>query len=111
MHTGDVVLLNRQRSYRAGDVVAYRIPDGEAGAGRVVIHRVVGGSAAGGYVTPGDNRDSNDFWRPKPSDLVGKERLVVPALGSMARMILSPFGLGLLAAMATSVLIATGPQI
>lgn len=110
MHTGDVVLLHRQRSYRAGDVVAYRIPAGEAGAGRIVIHRVAGGSDADGYVTRGDSRDSNDLWRPKPSDVVGKERLRVPALGRVARMILSPLGLGLLAGMATIVLIVPGPQ-
>ena len=110
MHTGDVVLMHRQDSYRVGDVVAYRIPAGQAGAGRVVIHRVRGGSAAAGYILRGDNRDSNDFWHPKPSDVIGKERLRVPALGRIARMILSPFGLGLLAAIATMTLIATGRQ-
>ncbi len=109
MHTGDVVLLIRQDGYRRGDVIAYHVPRGEPGAGHVVIHRVVGGSATTGYETRGDNRDSIDFWRPKPADVVGKKRFMVPALGRIARMILSPIGLGLLAALATIVLIATAP--
>jgi len=110
MHTGDVVLVHRKRSYDVGDVIAFRIPAGQAGAGRVVIHRVTGGSAADGYVTRGDNRDSDDLWRPKPSDVVGSQRLRVPALGSIARMIISPPGLGLLAALATIVLMAPAPR-
>ncbi len=77
MHTGDVVLVHRRDAYRAGDVVAYRIPTGEA-KGRVVIHRIVGGSDAEGYVMRGDNRDSNDVWRPKPSDVLGAEELRMP---------------------------------
>ena len=110
MHTGDVVVMHRQDSYRVGDVVAYHIPKGQAGAGRVVIHRVKGGSAKAGYVMRGDNRPSDDFWRPKHADVVGKQLVRIPALGRIARMILSPFGLGLLAALATVVIIATGPD-
>jgi signal peptidase len=109
MHTGDVVLLERQKDYRVGDVVAYHIPKGQAGAGRVVIHRVKGGSAKSGYITRGDNRDSDDFWHPKPSDVVGKKLVRFPALGRIARMILSPLGLGLLAALAAIVIVATPP--
>lgn len=110
MHTGDVVVVRRQRSYRVGDVLAYRIPRGQAAAGRVVIHRVRGGSAVDGYIMRGDNRDSNDFWRPTPSDAVGKAWVRAPGLGLVGSMILSPLGLGLLAGLATMVLIGAPPK-
>lgn len=100
MHTGDVVLVHRQDAYAVGDVVAYRIPRGQAGAGRVVIHRIVGGSARDGYVMRGDNRGSDDMWRPRPADVVGKQKARAPAVGLVARTILTPVGLGLLAALA-----------
>ena len=109
MHTGDVVLMHRQDDYRRGDVIAYRVPRGQPGEGHVVIHRVVGGSATGGYVTRGDNREANDFWRPKPSDVIGEKRFMVPALAKISRMLLTPIGLGLLAALMTMVIIATAP--
>jgi len=110
MHTGDVVMTQRQDSYRTGDVIAYRIPRGEAGEGQIVIHRLVGGTAASGYVLRGDNRTSNDRWRPKPSDVVGKKALRIPALGRFARRLSSPIGLGLLAAFGTIATIAMGPK-
>lgn len=110
MHTGDVVLLQRQDSYRVGDVVAYHIPRGQPGAGNVVIHRVKGGSAKAGYVMRGDNRDSDDFVRPTSSDVVGKKLVRVPALGRIARILMTPIGLGLLAALATMAFIAMGPR-
>lgn len=109
MHTGDVVLVHRQDRYAIGDVVAYRIPRGQAGAGRVVIHRIVGGSAAAGYVLRGDNRGSKDMWRPRPADIVGKEKARAPAMGLVARRILSPVGLGILAALAVFALILGDP--
>jgi signal peptidase len=109
MHSGDVVLTHREDSYEIGEVIAYRIPDGQAGAGRVVIHRIVGGSAAKGYVTRGDNRDSKDMWRPKPSDVLGRKQVHVPAAGRVARTILTPVGLGVLAGLAAFVLLLGGP--
>lgn len=109
MHTGDVVLVHRQDAYAAGDVVAYRIPRGQAGAGRVVIHRIVGGNARDGYVMRGDNRDSDDIWRPRPADVVGKQKARAPAVGLVARTILTPVGLGLLAALAVLALILGDP--
>jgi len=109
LHTGDLVVTKRRGDYRVGEVVAYRIPRGQAGGGRVVIHRIKGGSASRGYVTRGDNRDADDLWRPTPADVLGAQQARVPAAGRVARAILTPVGLGLLAGLAAVVLIAPGP--
>src|SRR4029453_16583587 len=48
--TGDVAVTYVPRSYRVGDVVAYR----SGTLDMVVLHRIVG-TQDGGYVTKGDN--------------------------------------------------------
>ena len=107
LRTGDLVLVERQRSYRAGDVIAYRIPAGDVGAGSIVIHRVVGGTARSGYVMRGDNRSTDDLWRPKPADVVGKMRVALPKSGRLLAIALSPLGLGTIAGLFAFVLVAT----
>jgi signal peptidase len=94
LRSGDVAVLLRHASYRPGDVVAYNVPDGEAGAGSVVIHRVIGGSDRAGYLTEGDNRNGQDTWRPKPNDVIGKMALQIPSAGFVA-VLRSSMGLGL----------------
>lgn len=99
--TGDVVVGFRQDSYRSGDVVIYRVPDGEPAAGDRVIHRIVGGSAAAGYVLKGDNKDGVDPWRPKPDDILGKERLRIPQAGGALIFLRTPLGVALVAGLTT----------
>src|SRR4051812_18657713 len=82
-HTGDLVLTHPHATYRRGDIVAYRVPKGEVGAGIIVIHRIVGGSADSGYVLQGDNNPDVDDWLPKQGDIVGKARVVVPRVGTL----------------------------
>lgn len=103
---GDLVVVRTEREYAIGDVIAYRIPEGDAGAGAVVIHRVTGGSAAEGFVTQGDNRELADQWRPRPRDVVGSLWLHVPAagkvLGALARPIVLASGAALFAFLAVA---------
>ena len=94
LSSGDLAVLFRHASYRPGDVVAYHVPDGEAGAGSVVIHRIIGGSDRAGYVTEGDNRNGRDTWRPKPDDVIGKMAFQIPSAGFVP-VLGSPVGLGL----------------
>jgi signal peptidase len=100
LHTGDLVVAFRQRTYRRGEVIAYHIPENQAGAGALVIHRIVGGSAQDGYITRGDNRDYRDPWRPKARDIVGEMKLHVPRLGMLPVYAHTLFGMALIAAFA-----------
>src|SRR5436309_10860228 len=62
LHTGDLVLVRHRSNYHVGEVIAYRVPEGEVGAGRIVIHRIVGGSGRIGWTLQGDNRTAPDLW-------------------------------------------------
>jgi signal peptidase I len=109
LHTGDFVLALEQESYRVGDVIAYRVPKGDPGAGALVIHRVTGGSARSGYVTRGDNRDGPDEWRPKPGDVLGKRTVTAPRVGLLLTWVQTPLGLAIAAGLA-AFLFVSGPR-
>jgi signal peptidase I len=96
--TGDVVITQPADRYSAGDVIAYRVPKGDIGAGAIVIHRIVGGSAARGFLIQGDNNDEVDEWRPKPNDILGKAWIHVPALGRALTFLRAPVPMASLAA-------------
>jgi signal peptidase I len=108
LHTGDLVLVHRRPSYRVGDVVAYRVPRGNVGEGQVVIHRIIGGSAESGFVVRGDNRGTDDQWRPKPADIVGTHWADVPTGSPVLAALRSPIGLAALAAAFVFVFVACG---
>jgi signal peptidase I len=108
LHTGDLVFVHRRPSYRVGDVIAYKVPQGEAGAGGVIIHRITGGSAATGFVARGDNRTTVDQWRPKPADVMGVRWVDLPTSDRRLTWLRTPAGFGGLAAAFAFVLIAFG---
>jgi signal peptidase len=99
LQDGDLVLAMRRSQYRRGDVIAYRIPRGDVGAGSVVIHRITGGGGPEGFVTRGDNRARRDLWRPTDRDIAGRLVATVPAAGDVLRLLRSPIVLAALAAL------------
>jgi signal peptidase len=101
--TGDLIVVRRQRAYRPGDVVSYRIPRGEFGAGAQVIHRIVGGTGAGGFVTRGDNKPLVDPWHPRTGDVVGRAWIRLPGAGGPLTALQTPVVLGGLCAALTVV--------
>ncbi len=103
-HTGDLVVLTERASYRPGEVVTYRVPKGDPGAGSFVIHRIKGGSATSGFVTQGDNRKYSDDWHPRGGDIVGTMRLMVPKVGTLLSTLREP---SLLAALAGGAAVVT----
>jgi signal peptidase I len=97
-HTGDLVLVLKQKSYRPGELIAYRVPKGDPMAGAQVIHRIVGGDAKHGFIVRGDNRTAPDVWRPKPGDIIGSKALRIPDAIVVLQYLRSPIFLGILAA-------------
>jgi signal peptidase I len=108
LHTGDLVLVEHQSSYHVGEVVAYRVPKGQVGAGHVVIHRIIGGSGAAGWHMKGDNRTAPDLWYPTNHDVVGAKQLRIPHAWLLLRIFHMPVLLALFAALAVFVWIAFG---
>jgi signal peptidase I len=97
-HTGDMVMVLHRSNYRVGDVIAYRVPKGDAMVGLQVIHRIVGGNAKKGFVVRGDNRTAPDVWRPKQGDIVGSQVVRIPNAVTVLGYLRSPLLLALLAA-------------
>jgi signal peptidase I len=97
-HTGDLVLVEKQHSYHAGQLIAYRVPKGDPMAGAQVIHRIIGGDAKHGFIVRGDNRTAPDVWRPKPQDIVGAKALRLPNAIVVLQYLRAPLFLALLAA-------------
>jgi signal peptidase len=87
--TGDLVILHDQPSYGVGDVVGYRVPAHEVGAGRIVLHRIIG-LAPGGFVLQGDNNEAPDPWTPSPADVAGSIWIVVPVVGRLILWLYQP---------------------
>ncbi len=84
-HTGDLVVLRAQSTYRVGQIVVYRVPAGDPAAGMFVVHRIVGGGNVTGFVTKGDNNPSVDIWTPHNIDIQGAAVLLVPQAGWVLR--------------------------
>jgi signal peptidase len=110
LHTGDLVLVERQSSYHVGEVVAYRVPKGQVGAGHVVIHRIIDGNGKAGWTMKGDNRTAPDLWYPTNGDVIGSKLVRIPDAWSVLRVLHMPVLLALFAGIAAFFLIAFGGQ-
>jgi signal peptidase len=88
--TGDLVVLHSAPVYRVGQIVAYRVPQGQIGAGHLVIHRIVGGDGVAGFDVKGDNNSAPDPWRPRAADVVGSAWLLVHGVGRALVVARSP---------------------
>jgi signal peptidase len=105
-HTGDLVLVEHQSGYHVGEVVAYRVPRGQVGAGHVVIHRIIGGNGRTGWKTKGDNRTAPDLWYPTNHDVIGAKELRIPDAWFVLRVFHMPVLLALFAAVGAFLWIA-----
>lgn len=109
--TGDLVVLRRDSAYHVHEVVAYRVPRGQLGAGAIIIHRIVGGDATAGFVVKGDNNPAPDPWHPRASDIVGAEEWHVPSLGTVLARLRTPAVMAALAAgIAAAVVVSWQPR-
>ena len=101
--TGDLIVFHEAPTYSVGDVVAYRVPAGELGAGRIVMHRIIGGDLEGGLILQGDNNPVPDPWRPRQADVAGAIWLVGSQFGRPIVLLHQP---AIAAALAASVMVA-----
>jgi signal peptidase len=92
-HTGDLVVTHPQPTYGKGDIVAYRVPEGQVGAGIIVIHRIIGGDDRTGYLIQGDNNPDPDPWKPRDRDMVGRAWVLGPRVGAVLAFLLAPLPL------------------
>jgi signal peptidase len=107
-HTGDVVVTLRLPSYQFGDIISFKVPDGQPGAGGRVIHRVFSVAQTDGkavYTTKGDNNPSVDPWHPGNADILGKALFSIPAIGSVLGGASNPIVVGLVAGALVTLLI------
>jgi len=100
LSSGDAVVTLRRSSYDVGDVVAYRVPAGQPGAGTVVIHRIVRATPAG-LLLQGDNNGGLDPWTPGQAQIVGERALTIPQLGPVVGFFRTALGAALIAAFVT----------
>ena len=90
IHQGSLVVATRREDYRVGDVIAYRVPEGNPGAGQNVIHRIIGGTAVDGFIVRGDNTSGPDIWRPRAADIVGAAWFTLADAAQMLLLARSP---------------------
>jgi signal peptidase I len=102
-HTGDLVILRSVPAYGTDEIVAYRVPAGDIGAGHLIVHRIAGGDGDAGFVVQGDNNPSVDPWMPRSGDIAGAAWILVPGAGRILTFLHTPAALG---AIAVAVLVA-----
>jgi signal peptidase len=108
---GDLVVVESVATYEVGQVVAYRVPAGEIGAGHVVIHRIVGGDATHGFTMQGDHNTAPDPWHPRQAEMVGIASFRVANAGRLIALVQQPVIMGGLAsAIVVTVLLARPPR-
>jgi signal peptidase I len=89
-HQGDLVVVARTRSYRHGDIAAYRLPH------LVVLHRIIDGDA-NGFVFRGDNNESIDSTKPAEAEILGRAVVHIPQGGLWLNRATSPLMLAVYA--------------
>ena len=74
---GDMIIIHPRNQYEPGDVVTFY------SEGELVTHRITAESLEG-FTVKGDANNVQDEELVRPSDIVGKQVLVLPRIGSIA---------------------------
>lgn len=100
-HSGDLVLVRSQSSYRVGQIVAYRSNVFHT----IVLHRIIARDGSR-YVFKGDNNNFVDFEHPAQNQLIGALWIHLPGAGAKLQSLRSPALVGALVALGTVLLLA-----
>jgi signal peptidase I len=108
---GDLVVVQSAARYSVGEVVAYRVPAGQIGEGKVVIHRIISGDGIRGFTLKGDHNTAPDPWIPRQADMVGVATFRLPNAGRLVALVQEPVILaGLAAALVVTVVLLRPPK-
>lgn len=108
---GDLALVQSAATFHVGEVVAYRVPAGHVGAGKIVMHRIIGGDGTSGFMLQGDHNSAADPWQPRQADMVGVATWRLPNAGRLIALVQQPVILaGLASAIVVTVFLARPPR-
>ena len=95
IHTGSVVVVRPEASYKAGDVITF----GDAGKEKTTTHRVVDLEVAAGktyFITKGDANKTEDTNRVSEDKVIGRVQASIPYTGYLLAAAKEPAGFALL---------------
>lgn len=75
---GDVILVREKEAYERGDALAFHSPDGT----EIVTHRIVGQNS-GGFITRGDDNDTEDTTLLTMDRIIGEVWVSLPMAGGL----------------------------
>jgi signal peptidase len=78
--SGDLIVVEAFTTPDVGDIISYPIQAGDGEAH--IVHRATGGDEHG-YVTRGDNRETDDPWTPSADEIDGSVVLHLPWAGRL----------------------------
>lgn len=81
LSSGDLVVTRAQRTYGAGDVLAFAVDGGN------VIHRALTRDAAGSWTTQGDNRATPDGWQVDHDAILGAQWFTVKGFAAPSSIV------------------------
>jgi len=93
-HFGDLVIARTNPHPKVGDIIVYRVPKNEDGAGKLIIHRVRTIRPDGTFQTQGDNRDTPDPYHIHSADIQGSPLFAVPHAGRAIGICSNPLVVG-----------------
>lgn len=93
-HIGDSLVVREIDDPQIGDIIVFRIPEGNPAAGSFVVHRIFAQRDDGSFMTKGDNRRYADPWHVMPGDIVGQPTWTISQFGRLLQMTHSPFFIG-----------------
>lgn len=101
---GAVVVTKSATDFQKGDIITFTPKNSK----ETITHRIYSIESADGatvFRTKGDANEESDNWEVSPTQIVGKEMLIIPKLGYLANFVRTPKGFVALVVIPASILI------
>ena len=89
---GSVVVVMAAPQYHVGDILTFQRTDDKEATTHRLVQITTDAAGQTVFIVRGDANNANDLRPVKPSEVVGKTRLILPVLGYLLVFIRSPFG-------------------